>query len=123
MLNFGESRHVPAGLHTVSEFVSRSERASVLWVLAGDVLDGVTDHGFFLNACADILQHAAHVRHFAVFSDIMPPRLHLMRSFKERGFGVYFGGPHRECLVEVLKPDGSIFVGMPGPEFTVLDKS
>ena len=119
ILNFGDCRFVQAMLDTASEFVSRDEEASVIWILAGDVLETLDDPAAFLESAATLVRGSSgKVSHIAIFPDDTPSRAQFMRAFRERRFGVHFGGPERECFVEVHKPDGSIVVGMAGPAFT-----
>jgi hypothetical protein len=105
----------------VAEFLrSNTERTSVIWLMTGDILPGF-DAPTLLQRVEEIHTDSPIVSHLAVFPDEHPSRLRLMAEFKRIGFGVHYGGPDRECYVEVHKPDGSITVGMPGPAFVASD--
>jgi hypothetical protein len=121
VLNFGAPAFVASGLATVTKFLrTNTERTSVIWLMTGEILPAF-DAPTLLQRVEEIHARSSIVRHFAVFPDEHRSRLLVMAKFKGFGFGVHFGGPGRECYVEVHKPDGSITVGMPGPAFVASD--
>jgi hypothetical protein len=118
ILNFGEPRFLESGLRTLNEFLARNtERTSVIWLMVADIVAQLASSEALTSRSLECGSASTTVTHLAVFPDDTPERPSLMAAFKTHGFGVHYGGPDRECYVEVHKPDRSIVVGMPGPAF------
>lgn len=118
ILNFGAPEFITPAFNTLEKFLrNATERASVLWLITGDILAAFANPTALVDAAQRYRALSSIVTHLAVFPDDTPSRLTAMRGFTRIGFGVHYGGPARECYVEVHKPDGTIVVGMPGAAF------
>ena len=117
--NFGEPNPDWHGtLAVAAEFLRENRvRGSILWLLTGSVLDLLESDEADAQELADVAQLSANVSHTAVFPDEHRAREHVMNELQSLGFDVHRGGPNRECYVEVHKPNGTIVVGIPGPEY------
>jgi hypothetical protein len=118
ILEFGAPRFIAPALENLESFLrSATERTSIIWLVSGDILAAFPDPAPLVEAARERQALSSIVSHLAVFPDDTPTRLAAMRGFHRIGFGVHYGGPARECYVEVHRPDGTIVVGMPGAAF------
>jgi hypothetical protein len=117
MLNFGAAQFVQSGLSTLRAFVaSVTERRSVLWLMPASILSAFHSAPELLEQVASLVAAAPLVSHLAVFPDESPFLDQVMASFNRAGVQTQRGAPDGACYVEVHKPDGTIVVGIPGPE-------
>lgn len=117
MLNFGSVEHVPSGLTKVAEWAgSTKEQQSVLWLMPANILPAFDNAPVLLAQIAKLVTAAPHVSHLAVFPGSSPLLDRVMESFRSIGVNTQRGAPDGACYVEVHKPDGSIVVGIPGPD-------
>ena len=121
ILNFGAVEYVPSGLKMLADFASSvKEQQSVVWLMPTNILPAFDDSPALLAQIASLVAATPHVSHLAVFPDVSPLLERVMESFRSVGVNTQRGAPDGSCYVEVHYPDGSITVGIPGPDSPVV---
>lgn len=118
MLNFGLVDHVPSELTKFAEWAgSVKEKQSVVWLMPADILPAFDDAPALLAEIASLVAAAPHISHLAIFPGSSSPLLErVMESLSGVGVNTQRGAPDGACYLELHKPDGSIVVGIPGPD-------
>ena len=120
MLNFGSVDNVPSALTKIAEWASSiKEQQSVVWLMPADILPAFDDAPVLLAQITNLVAAAPHISHLAVFPDSSPLQDRVMESFRSVGVNTQHGAPDGGCYIEIHKPDGSIVVGIPGPDSPV----
>jgi hypothetical protein len=120
MLNFGSVENVPSALTKIAEWVdSAKEKLSIVWLMPANILPAFDDAPALLAQIANLVAAAPHISHLAVFPGSSLLQDHVMESFRSVGVNTQRGAPDGACYCEVHKPDGSIVVGIPGPDSPV----
>jgi hypothetical protein len=119
ILNFGSVEYVPSVLTQIAEWALSAKgekQQSVVWIMPANILPAFNNAPALLTQLANLVTAAPHISHLAVFPGSSPLLDHVMALFRSVGVNTQRGAPDGACYAEVHKPDGSIVVGIPGPE-------
>ncbi len=104
-------------LDSIKKLASQLDKAVVIWIVAPEFIESLTDQKAFQSEFADIVDASkGRVAHSVVFPHALLEHEVFIQRVRELGIAVYASADDGACFVEVHRPDG-IVVGMPGREY------
>lgn len=105
-------------LSIVKDFAVDSDGAHLIWIMAPEFIDSLSDHaGFMAEVKVIVVASNERVTHAAVFPGASPQHQSFIKQIRGLGMSTYSAADDGACFVEVHRPDG-IVVGMPGKGLT-----
>jgi hypothetical protein len=100
---------------SVEQLAASGQQAAVIWILQDALLSRLDDQNELIARLRSVVNWpGSQVQHVAVLVCEAANRRGLADELKALGIGVHSSAADGACFVEVHRPDGSIFVGMPG---------
>lgn len=103
-------------LKIVKNFAVDSDGAHLIWIMAPEFIDSLSDReGFIAEVKTIVVTSNERITHAAVFPGTSPQHQSFIKQIRGLGMSAYSAADDGACFVEVHRPDG-IVVGMPGKE-------